>query len=160
MLPIKFTGEEPPQERARYKIVRSDTLRDVPGEILSADTLTGKCSMREVNGLTTEHSFGENGLRIVARILLIAALLCGGLTACAQVQGDLANAAALATAAGDTEGAACATALQAAVASTPMPADDGAFTLIERKRLAKGALQSTACAPIVVELVASQAHLP
>lgn len=68
MLPNKLIGEEPEEERKRYKIVRSDSLTDVPGLIMSADATTGLCSLKTfiVGGDTiTNHNFGPDGLRIV-----------------------------------------------------------------------------------------------
>ena len=65
MLPPKLTGTDPEAERARYKIVRCDSLCDVPGLILSASAKTGLCLLRDTNGASQQHSFGPGGLRIV-----------------------------------------------------------------------------------------------
>jgi hypothetical protein len=65
MLPRKLTAVDPESERRRYKIVRCDTMADVPGLILSASVETGLCLMRSSNGASQEFSFGPDGLRIV-----------------------------------------------------------------------------------------------
>ncbi len=65
MLPRKLTAIDPESERARYKIVRRDTMQDVPGLILSANVETGLCLVRQLNGNSQEFNFGADGLRIV-----------------------------------------------------------------------------------------------
>lgn len=66
MLPIKLTAADPEEERARWKIVRCDTLADVPGFIVSASVDTGLCLLRQSNGTSQEHDFRPGGLRIVS----------------------------------------------------------------------------------------------
>lgn len=66
MLPCKLTAIDPESERARYKIVRRDTMQDVPGLILSASVETGLCLLRHSNGASQEFNFGHDGLRIVS----------------------------------------------------------------------------------------------
>jgi hypothetical protein len=66
MLPHKLTAVDPESERRRYKIVRCDTLEDVPGLILSANIETGLCLVRLSNGASQEFNFGPNGMRIVS----------------------------------------------------------------------------------------------
>lgn len=68
MLPTKFTGEEPEEDRKLWKIVRRDTFADVPGLIMSADVQTGSCSLKTLvpgGDAITKHEFGADGLRIV-----------------------------------------------------------------------------------------------
>lgn len=65
MLPRKLTAVDPETERRRYKVVRCDTMADVPGLILSASVETGSCLMRGTNGASQEFNFGPDGLRIV-----------------------------------------------------------------------------------------------
>lgn len=65
MLPRKLTAVDPESERRRYKIVRRDTLEDVPGLILSANVETGLCLVRLSNGASQEFNFGPEGLCIV-----------------------------------------------------------------------------------------------
>lgn len=65
MLPEKLTAADPESDRRRYKIVRRDTMFDVPGLILSASVETGLCLLRLANGASQEYAFGPNGLRIV-----------------------------------------------------------------------------------------------
>jgi hypothetical protein len=66
MLPQKLTAVDPESDRRRYKIVRRDTMEDVPGLILSASVETGLCLLRLSNGASQEFNFGPNGLRIVS----------------------------------------------------------------------------------------------
>jgi hypothetical protein len=83
---------------------------------------------------------------------LVALTLVAGLCACAQVQqftqGDLANAAALATQS-DPSGAACWTTLAGAAATTPTPSADGLATLAERKRLVQQAVTQGGCGEVI-----------
>lgn len=65
MLPRRLTAVDPESERRRYKIVRCDTMADVPGLILSANIETGQCLLRQSNGTSQEFNFGPDGLRIV-----------------------------------------------------------------------------------------------
>lgn len=65
MLPRKLTAVDPESERRRYKIVRRDTMEDVPGLILSANVETGLCLIRLSTGASQEFNFGPNGMRIV-----------------------------------------------------------------------------------------------
>lgn len=66
MLPRKLTAVDAESERRRYKIVRRDTMADVPGLILSASVETGLCLLRGSNGASQEFNFGPDGLRIVS----------------------------------------------------------------------------------------------
>lgn len=66
MLPRKLTAIDPEAERRRYKIVRRDTMQDVPGVILSANVETGLCVLQQSTGASQEFDFGPEGLRIVA----------------------------------------------------------------------------------------------
>ena len=65
MLPRKLTAVDPESERYRYKIVRRDTMEDVPGLILAASVETGSCLLRLSSGASQEFNFGPDGLRIV-----------------------------------------------------------------------------------------------
>ena len=65
MLPRKLTAVDSETERRRYKVVRCDTMADVPGLILSASVETGLCLMRSTTGASQEFNFGPDGLRIV-----------------------------------------------------------------------------------------------
>jgi hypothetical protein len=66
MLPTKLTAVDPESERALYKVVRRDTMADVPGLILSASEETGLCLLRLATGEAQEYNFGPGGIRIVA----------------------------------------------------------------------------------------------
>ena len=89
------------------------------------------------------------------RYLVLAAMMA--LTSCSSldmfVEADLTNAAQVATLNGDAIGAECATALAKAVQPTEIPANDGLFTLGERKRVIKMVLISPSCAPITVTII-------
>lgn len=65
MLPRKLTAIDPESERRRYKIVRRDTMEDVPGLILSANVEAGLCLLRLSSGASQEFNFGLEGIRIV-----------------------------------------------------------------------------------------------
>jgi hypothetical protein len=65
MLPRQLTAIDPEIERARYKVVRRDTMETVPGLILSANVETGMCLMRLDNGEPQEFNFAPGGLIIV-----------------------------------------------------------------------------------------------
>ena len=54
------------EDKARWKIVRTDTYTDVPGEILSADEATGECCL-QVKTETKTLSFGPGGIKIIKR---------------------------------------------------------------------------------------------
>jgi hypothetical protein len=66
-LPYRLTADIPETERARYVIVRLDTLAEVPGLILSASQETGLCLLRLASGEAQEYNFGAEGLRIARR---------------------------------------------------------------------------------------------
>ncbi len=65
MLPMRLSAVDPEIDRRRYKIVRTDTMEDVPGLILSASVETGLCILRSPAGASEEFNFGPYGLRIV-----------------------------------------------------------------------------------------------
>jgi hypothetical protein len=64
---MKLESWHSSEEKRRWKIVRTDTYADVPGEIVSADETTGECSL-EVGGQTKTMSFGPGGIRIIGRV--------------------------------------------------------------------------------------------
>jgi hypothetical protein len=63
---MKLGSEHSPEDKRRLKIVRTDNYEDVPGEILTADEVTGECCL-QVSGVTKKLSFGPRGIRIVQR---------------------------------------------------------------------------------------------
>ena len=68
MLPQKLTALDSEEERERYKVVRRDTMADVPGLILSASVETGLCLLRNpTTEVSQEHNFGPGGLCIARR---------------------------------------------------------------------------------------------
>jgi hypothetical protein len=54
------------EDRARWKIVRTDDYTDVPGDIVTASEATGECCL-VVDGEAKTRSFGPRGIRIVAK---------------------------------------------------------------------------------------------
>ena len=63
---MKLESWHSSEDKRRWKIVRTDTYADVPGEIVTADETTGDCSL-EVSGETKKLNFGPGGIRIVGR---------------------------------------------------------------------------------------------
>jgi hypothetical protein len=63
---MKLESYQSAEDKRRWKIVRTDTYTDVPGEIISADELTGEACV-SVGGETKSYSFGPFGMRIVGR---------------------------------------------------------------------------------------------
>ena len=61
---MKLESFHSSEDKKRWKIVRTDTYADVPGEIITADEVTGECSMI-VAGETKPMNFGPGGMRIV-----------------------------------------------------------------------------------------------
>lgn len=59
------------EEKHRWKLVRTDSFLDVPGEIVSADEETGEACIRttSADGATNDQkmTFGPGGFRIVGR---------------------------------------------------------------------------------------------
>lgn len=63
---MKLETWHSPEDKRRWKIVRTDSYVDVPGEIITADEMSGECCLT-VGGETKMLSFGPGGLRIVGR---------------------------------------------------------------------------------------------
>lgn len=63
---MKLESYDTPQEKARWKLVRTDNYVDVPGEIITADEASGECCVH-VGGETKTLSLGPRGFRIVGR---------------------------------------------------------------------------------------------
>lgn len=63
---MKLESWHSSEEKRRWKIVRTDTYADVPGEIVTADETTGECSLA-VGRETKTMSFGPGGIRIIGR---------------------------------------------------------------------------------------------
>jgi hypothetical protein len=106
-------------------------------------------------------------LIIVGRALVLGVALAVGLSACAQLgkftEGDLENAAALATAGGDTVGAQCWDGLAPAAASSPMPQTDGIAVIAERDRLLHAAISGpcgAVVAPALLKLLGKALPIP
>lgn len=63
---MKLESWHSSEDKHRWKIVRTDKYEDVPGEIVTADEVTGECSVH-VGGETKTLSFGPGGIRIISR---------------------------------------------------------------------------------------------
>jgi hypothetical protein len=63
---VKFESWHSVEDKARWKLVRTDDYTDVPGDIITADELSGECCLM-VSGETKTMSFGPRGFRIVGR---------------------------------------------------------------------------------------------
>ncbi len=63
---MKLLPSQSADEKRRWKIVRTDSCADVPGEIVAADEETGECSIH-VDGETKTLNLGLRGLKIVER---------------------------------------------------------------------------------------------
>ena len=63
---MKITSDMPEAERKRYKLVRTDSLADVPGPIVTADEMTGECTV-VVAGEHKQYNLGPRGIRIIPR---------------------------------------------------------------------------------------------
>jgi hypothetical protein len=67
---MKLEAHQPTEEKKQWKIVRTDSYRDVPGEIIIADESTGECDVQRVidGEATTAHlNFGAGGIKLVRR---------------------------------------------------------------------------------------------
>lgn len=63
---IKLETWHSPEDKGRYKLVRTDSYEEVPGEIVTADEDTGECSVK-VGDETKKISLGPGGVRIIGR---------------------------------------------------------------------------------------------
>lgn len=53
-------------EVERYKVIRTDSLADIPGTLISADDQTGIVTLKE-GDKTVTHNFGIHAIRIVLK---------------------------------------------------------------------------------------------
>jgi hypothetical protein len=167
MLPSKLTAEAPERLKRCYKVVRRDTMQDLPGDIVSADADAGVCVLRQNDGTAQDYQLGARGLIIVGRALVLSVALAVGLSACSQLgkftEGDLGNAAALASAGGDTVGAQCWNGLAPAAAPSPTPQADGIAVVAERDRLLHAAISGpcgAVVAPALLKLLGKALPVP
>jgi hypothetical protein len=63
---MKLESGHTPEDKAHWKIVRTDSYADVPGDIIMADEASGEYCV-QVGGETKTGSFGPRGIRIVGR---------------------------------------------------------------------------------------------
>lgn len=64
---MKLEAYHSAEDKAKWKIVRTDNYTDVPGEIITADDATGECCVVDANSERKTLSFGPNGIRLVGR---------------------------------------------------------------------------------------------
>jgi hypothetical protein len=64
---LKLESWHSDEDKIRWKVIRTDTYTDVPGNIVSADEDTGECCLYVGGGETKTLSFGPGGIRIVWR---------------------------------------------------------------------------------------------
>lgn len=65
---MKLESWHSSEDKNRWKIVRTDNYADVPGEIVSADEITGECSLQVGKEKEMKSfSFGPGGIKIVGR---------------------------------------------------------------------------------------------
>ncbi len=68
---MRFESHQSSEDKKRWKIVRLDSYADVPGEISTADELTGECAVLLPDGnggtVTKTLSFGPGGIKLVGR---------------------------------------------------------------------------------------------
>ncbi len=69
---MKFEAYHNAEEKARYKLVRTDTYIDIPGQIVEADEENGTCVLAVVPApgeaaVNQSFNFGPHGFRVVLR---------------------------------------------------------------------------------------------
>jgi hypothetical protein len=71
LLPRRLTAEQPDAERARWCVVRLDTMAPLDGEILAADVDSGVATMRrrapDGSPVQVTYSPGPGGIAIIRR---------------------------------------------------------------------------------------------
>ena len=63
---MKLESWHSAEDKRKWKIVRTDSYDDVPGDIVTADEDTGECTL-VVAGETKSVPFGPSGIKIVRR---------------------------------------------------------------------------------------------
>lgn len=51
-------------EKKRWRVIRLDNFSQIPGDIVTADEVTGECQMNH-NGETKTHNFGPGGIKLI-----------------------------------------------------------------------------------------------
>jgi hypothetical protein len=64
---MKLDNQNSVEDKRKWKLVRTDSLTDIKGEIITADEATGECSIIDSVGETKTLNFGPHGIRIVGR---------------------------------------------------------------------------------------------
>jgi hypothetical protein len=67
VLPRKITQDMPPSERQCWRVIRLDTCKELPGEILAADCDTGVCTLKKADGAAQDYNLGPDSIVIVGR---------------------------------------------------------------------------------------------
>jgi hypothetical protein len=65
---MKLESHRSAEDKKRWRIVRTDSYKDVPGEIIAADESTGECDVQRVidGEEKMEHlNFGAGGIKLV-----------------------------------------------------------------------------------------------
>ena len=63
---MKLESHQSSEDKRKWKIVRTDSLTDVEGEIVAADEDSGECCV-QINDETKSLSFGPSGIKLVGR---------------------------------------------------------------------------------------------
>lgn len=74
MLPPKIDKETPDSEKAKWTLVRLDTGKSIPGDIVDADATTGVAHVSVITGKTQQ----EDGTIIVSREMVTIDLGANG----------------------------------------------------------------------------------
>jgi hypothetical protein len=61
---MQITSAMPENDRKRFKLVRTDSLADIPGLIIEADDTTGRAKLRDA-GAEKLVDLGPHGFRIM-----------------------------------------------------------------------------------------------
>lgn len=63
---MKLESHQSAEIKSVWKLVRTDSYLDIPGDIVAADEESGECSLC-VAGKTKDWTLGPGGFRIVSR---------------------------------------------------------------------------------------------
>jgi hypothetical protein len=68
---MKIDSSEAAELKSRWKIVRTDNYADIPGDIVTADEVTGECVLLLPDGnggtMCKTLAFGPHGIKIISR---------------------------------------------------------------------------------------------
>ena len=63
---MKIEDYHPTDDKKKWKVVRTDSYADVPGEIVIADETTGECHLSVDNEIKI-WNFGPGGIKLIGR---------------------------------------------------------------------------------------------